>query len=61
MEDLQLGYSSVMYDGSAGAYAQNIADTAAGLSCLAIRDRKVEAIRDEVKKKMLLFSSNGRA
>ena len=35
--------------------------TAAGESYLAIRDRKVEAIRDEVKKKMLLFGSEGRA
>ncbi len=35
--------------------------TAAGVSYLEIRDRKVEAIREEVKKKMLLFGSNGRA
>jgi len=28
MEALQLGFSSVMFDGSAGEYAQNIADTA---------------------------------
>ena len=28
MEALKLGFSSVMYDGSAGAYEQNVADTA---------------------------------